>query len=195
MQGRNYFAEPKRNVLTFLHQILIWRATYLSPVEPLSNLKLGKYPGKKWKFSRTLQLAARLLRQGTKKNGTLAYDSDAARGLCKLQPGYPSKARRKMGRSRTTLMQHEDFASCSQATPARHEEKWDPRVRHSWSRARFHSKGEASSLYRYPILDIFFFVLMTRPISAFRLYRDFCARRTFSSSNIPFVFRKAYACW
>lgn len=144
-QGQKHFAEPKRNVLSSLHQRLIWRATYWAPVEPLSNLKLGKYPRKKWQLSRTSQVAARLLRQGTKKNDSW----------------------------RTTLMQHEDFAGCSQATPVSHEEKWDPRVRHSWSTARFQGRGVKS----WPLIDLghFFISADDAPISAFKLYRDFCA--------------------
>jgi hypothetical protein len=63
-----------------------------------------------------LQVAARLPRQGTKKNGTLAYDTHEARQA---------------------------------------------------------SKGEASNVDRYPILDFFFFVLMTRPISAFNCIEIF----------------------
>ncbi len=120
---------------------------------------------------RTFQVAARLVGRGTKK----------------------------MGRSPTTLMQYEDFSGCSQARGARHEEKSDASLRHSCSTRTFQvaarlvgrgtkknrtlacdthaawqaSKGEALNLDRYPILDILLFLLMMRPISAFRLYRDF----------------------
>jgi hypothetical protein len=33
--GQNHFAEPNQHVLTFLHPILIWRATYCKQVEVL----------------------------------------------------------------------------------------------------------------------------------------------------------------
>jgi hypothetical protein len=157
------------------------------------------------KLLRTLQVAARLVGRGTKK----------------------------MGRSRTTLILEEDFAGCSQARGARHEEngtlaydthsgrglcrlqpgswgearrKWDARVRHSCRTrtlqvaARLVGPGtKKNGTLAYDTLVALFsscrWCAQLARLDCIEIFVRQGGSRTFSASNIPFLFRNAYACW
>jgi len=135
-----------------------------------------------WCSTRTLQVAARLPQQGTKKNGTLAYDSDAARGLCKLQPGYPSKARRKNG----TLAY--DTHEAGHASIPRERRQVSIGIR-SWT--FFSSCWWRAQLARLDSIEIF--VRVER--SARQIFLLFSERPTLADKRDCYVLRVYRACF